>query len=109
MWDIQLFKLNFDQQEKIAVQDVIESEWLTMGEKTIAFEQKFEEYISHNVSCSAVSSCTAALHLSLLGLDIGPGDEVIVPGLTFVASANVVKLVGAKPVLSDCESYEIGI
>ena len=82
MWDIQLFKLNFDQQEKIAVQDVIESEWLTMGEKTIAFEQKFEEYISHNVSCSAVSSCTAALHLSLLGLDIGPGDEVIVPGLT---------------------------
>jgi len=106
MWDIQLFKLNFDQHEKRAVQDVIASEWLTMGEKTIEFEQKFEEYISNDVSCSAVSSCTAALHLSLLGLDIGPGDEVIVPGLTFVASANVVKLVGAKPILSDCESYE---
>lgn len=106
MWDIQLFKLNFDQHEMKAVKNVISSEWLTMGEKTIEFEEKFAKYISNDVLCSAVSSCTAALHLSLLGLDIGLGDEVIVPGLTFVASANVVKLVGAKPILSDCESLE---
>lgn len=106
MWDIQLFKLNFNDLEKKAVNEVIDSEWLTMGEKTVKFESEFQDYLSNNVMCSAVSSCTAALHLALLALDVGDGDEVIVPGLTFVASANVVKLVGARPVLADCESMD---
>lgn len=106
MWNIQLFKLNFNHLEKRAVNEVIDSEWLTMGDRTIKFESEFQDYLSNNVMCSAVSSCTAALHLALLALDIRDGDEVIVPGLTFVASANVVKLVGARPVLADCESMD---
>lgn len=106
MWNIQLFKLNFNHLEKKAVNEVMDSEWLTMGDRTIKFESEFQDYLSNNVKCSAVSSCTAALHLALLALDVRDGDEVVVPGLTFVASANVVKLVGAKPILADCESMD---
>ena len=106
MWKVQLFKLNFDEKEAQAVQDVINSGWITMGEKTREFESRFAELIGSEVETIAVSNGTAALHLALLALGIESGDEVIIPSLTFVADINVVRMVGASPVLADCTSYE---
>lgn len=104
MWSVQLFKLNFDHRETEAVAKVVDGGWLSMGEEIKSFELAFGKFLGSSVHCKAVSSCTAALHMSLLALDVGPGDEVIIPSLTFVADANVVKLVGATPVLADAKS-----
>lgn len=105
-WNIQLFELNYDHRELEAVIEVIRSGWITMGERTKCFEQQFRAFLGGTVQCLAVSSGTAALHMALLAAGVGPGDEVIVPALTFVADINVVQLAGARPVLVDCTSYE---
>jgi dTDP-4-amino-4,6-dideoxygalactose transaminase len=104
MWKVQLFELNYDSREAQAATDVIESRWITMGERTRKFETEFSTMLGGDVSCAAVSSCTAALHLALLSCGVGAGDEVVIPALTFVADINVVEMVGATPVLADCES-----
>ncbi len=80
--------------------DVLRSGQLVQGIHVRALEEKLEAYLAipHAV---VVSSGTAALHLALLALDIGPGDEVVVPAFTFPATANAVELVGARPVLAD--------
>jgi dTDP-4-amino-4,6-dideoxygalactose transaminase len=104
MWDIQLFKLNYDQKEVDAVSNVVSGGWLTMGERINDFEVGFANFLGEGTFCSAVSNGTAALHLALLALDIERGDEVIIPALTFVADANVVYSVGASPILADCKS-----
>jgi dTDP-4-amino-4,6-dideoxygalactose transaminase len=86
-------------EEEIAeVVDSLRSGWVTTGPKVKRFESEFAEYIgaSHAI---AVSSCTAGLHIALTALGIGPGDEVIVPTLTFCSTANVVVHLGARPVL----------
>lgn len=106
MWKVQLFKLNYDDREVQAVVDVIKSGWITMGEKTKEFEKKFGEFLGRETKCTTVSSGTAALHMALLALGITTRDEVIIPSLTFVADINVVKMVGAKPVLADSISFE---
>lgn len=106
MWKIQLFELNYDDREEQAVADVLKSRWITMGEKTKSFEEKFGEYLGAAHLPTAVANCTAALHMALLALDIKEGDEVIISGLTFIADANVVKVVGAKPVLADISSMD---
>ncbi|MGQ9684114.1 MAG: DegT/DnrJ/EryC1/StrS family aminotransferase [Anaerolineae bacterium] len=88
-------------EEEIAeVADSLRSGWITTGPKTKRFEEAFCAYIGcrHAV---AVNSCTAGLHLALAALGIGPGDEVIVPTLTFCSAANVVVHLGARPVLVD--------
>lgn len=88
-------------EEEIAeVVDSLRSGWVTTGPKVKRFESEFAEYIgtSHAI---AVSSCTAGLHIALTALGIGPGDEVIVPTLTFCSTANVVVHLGARPVLVD--------
>lgn len=106
MWNIQLFKLNYDELEAKAISNVISSGWLSMGEETINFEEGFSSFLGKDVYCKAVSNGTAALHMSLLALDIGADDEVIIPSLTFVADINVVKLVGASPVLADASGLD---
>ncbi len=82
------------------VVDSLRSGWITMGPKVKRFEAAFAEYVGapHAV---AMNSCTAGLQIALHALGIGPGDEVIVPTITFCATANVVVLLGATPVLVD--------
>jgi dTDP-4-amino-4,6-dideoxygalactose transaminase len=94
------------ERELAAVGEVLESGMLTMGEKVPAFEQLVARSCgtSHAV---AVSSGTAALHLAVLALGIGPGDEVIVPAYTFPATANVVELSGARTVLVDVDPHTL--
>ena len=106
MWDIQLFKLNFDHRESDAVASVVNSGWLSMGEETINFENRFSSFLGKDVYCRAVSNGTAALHMALLALEVSDGDEVIIPSLTFVADINVVKLVGATAVLADASNLD---
>lgn len=90
-------------EEEIAeVVDTLRSDWITTGPKTKAFEQQFGAYVgAPDATSLMLNSCTAGLHVALVALGIGPGDEVIVPTLTFAATANVVEHVGAKPVLVD--------
>ncbi|WP_416897827.1 MAG: DegT/DnrJ/EryC1/StrS family aminotransferase [Minwuia sp.] len=85
-----------------AVRGPIESGWLTQGPKVAEFEKRFAE--RHDVPHAlAVTSCTTGLHLILAAMEIGPGDEVIVPAFTWVATANVVLYCGATPVLADVD------
>jgi dTDP-4-amino-4,6-dideoxygalactose transaminase len=92
-------------EEKAALCEVIDSGWITMGARVRAFERAFGDL--HGVSdCVAVNSCTAGLHLALKALDVRRGDEVLLPSLTFVATANSVLYIGAKPVFVDIESVE---
>jgi len=99
-WRIPLSDIDFDDREALAVQNVIKSRWLTMGKVTQEFESSFADY-TQTKHAIAVTNATAALHLACLALGIGPGDEVIVPSLTFVATANAVRYVGATPVFAD--------
>ena len=96
---------SFTEAEAQAVADVVRSGWLTMGPLTAKFEQAFSAFVGSGNGVMA-SSCTAALHLAFAALDLGPGDEVIVPSLTFVATANAVAYTGATPVFADIISPE---
>lgn len=92
------------QEEIDEVVATLRTDWITTGPKTKAFEQQFGAYVGAPGGTSLMlNSCTAGLHVALVALGVGPGDEVIVPTLTFAATANVVEHVGAKPVLVDVE------
>ncbi len=87
----------------------LRSGWLTTGPKVAEFEASVANFVKAS-HAAAVSSCTAGLHLSLIALGVGPGDEVIVPTLTFCSTANVVEHLGAKPVLVDVqEDFNIDV
>jgi dTDP-4-amino-4,6-dideoxygalactose transaminase len=86
--------------ERSEVLDTLQSPWVTTGPKTAAFEAALKSYLEAP-AVVALNSCTAGLHVALVTLGVGPGDEVIVPAMTFCATANVVEHVGAKPVLVD--------
>jgi perosamine synthetase len=88
--------------EEQAVVDVLRSGWITQGPRVAEFEQKFSTYIGceHSV---AVSSCTTALHLAMIACGLGPGDEVICPSLSFIATANSIAYVGATPIFADID------
>ncbi len=104
-WRIPFFEPDLGEAELEAVTRLIRSKWLTMGEVTAEFESRFKDLVGcrHAV---AVSSCTAALHVALMCLGVGPGDEVICPSLTFVATANAIGYCGARPVFADVESLD---
>ena len=99
---IRLGRPDVGPEEAQAVADVLESGQLTMGPKVEEFEAALARACGTNHAV-AVSSGTAALHLAVLALGVGPGDEVLLPAYTFPATANVVSLVGAKPVLVDVD------
>src|SRR5690554_2137418 len=90
------------QEEIDEVTAALRSDWITTGPRTKEFERAFGAYVGAPGGTSLMlNSCTAGLHVALVALGVGPGDEVIVPTLTFAATANVVEHVGARPVLVD--------
>jgi dTDP-4-amino-4,6-dideoxygalactose transaminase len=99
--------------EEIAgVTDSLRRRWIGTGPKVAAFEAAFAAYKSSGQNLPhavAVNSCTAALHLSILSLGIGPGDEVITTPMTFCATANAILHAGATPVLADCDPVTFNI
>lgn len=97
---VPLYDLRLEPQDITAVMETLESGWLTLGPRTRAFEDAFATHLGvrHAV---AVSSCTAALHLAYLAAGVGPGDEVIVPSLTFAATAAAVIYCGGTPIFAD--------
>lgn len=99
-WRVPLADLDYGEEEAQAVLKVLESRWLTMGEIAKEFESRFAHFLGAKHAV-AVSNATVALHLACLALDIGPGDEVIVPSLSFVATANVVLYTGAQVRFAD--------
>lgn len=101
-WSVPLSDIQISDQEKKAVIEVLDRGWISMGETTFDFERAFAELI-HAKHAIAVSNGTTALHLACLAVGIREGDEVIVPSLTFVATANAVKYVGAVPVFADIQ------
>jgi dTDP-4-amino-4,6-dideoxygalactose transaminase len=92
-----------------AVTEALRSGWVTTGPKTKQFEQSFTAYLGGDVESLAVNSATAGLHLALEALGIGPGDEVITTTLTFTATTEVVRYLGADPVLVDVDPVTLNI
>ncbi|MCW8932313.1 MAG: DegT/DnrJ/EryC1/StrS family aminotransferase [Gammaproteobacteria bacterium] len=97
-----------DEEEWFSVKESILSGWLTQGPKVAEFEKAFASKFTINHAL-AVTSCTTGLHLALAALDIGPGDEVIIPAFTWIATANVILYCGAKPVFVDVERETFNI
>jgi len=105
---IDIAKPKFGDEELQALRGPLESGWLTQGPEVSAFEQDFAK--RHDVGHAlATTSCTTALHLALAALDVGPGDEVIVPAFTWVATANVILYCGATPVFVDVDRHTFNL
>ncbi|MBT5875206.1 MAG: DegT/DnrJ/EryC1/StrS aminotransferase family protein [Candidatus Latescibacteria bacterium] len=102
-WALRLSELEIGDEEIQSVVDVLESDWLTMGPRTEAFEVAFAQFLNVKHAI-AVTNATAALHLAHHVHDIGPGDEVICPSLTFIATANSILYTGATPVFAEITS-----
>jgi dTDP-4-amino-4,6-dideoxygalactose transaminase len=97
------------EEEIAAVAECLRSGWVTTGPRTRQFEQDFAHYLGGGVDTISVNSATAGLHLALEALGIGPGDEVIVPTLTFTATAEVVRYLGATPVFVDADPETLSL
>jgi perosamine synthetase len=105
---IPVFRPWYDEREASAVGAVIESRWVGQGPVVAEFERRFAERVGARHAV-AVSSGTAALHLACLCLDLRPGDEVLVPTLTFAATAHAVRYCGAEPVFVDIEPHTLTV
>jgi len=101
MNNIRLSKSCVGEEEKIALARVIDAGYLGMGREVQLFEEELQAYLGTSLHVICVNTGTAALHLSVQCLDIGPGDEVLVPSITYVASFQAVAAAGAKPVACD--------
>ena len=99
-WIVPLSNIEFGDEEKQAVREVLDSGWLTMGAVTQSFEEEFASYTGAK-HAFAVGNATDALHMACVAAGVGPGDEVLVPSLSFVATANAVRYTGAAPVFVD--------
>lgn len=99
-YKIPLFNLNFDEKEAQAAYDTIKSGWISTGPKNAELEQMFVDMWGVKYAVS-MSNCTDALHVCCMVCGFGPGDEVICPSLTFAASCNCIRYVGATPVFAD--------
>lgn len=99
---IPIAKPYVDECEAQAAAAVLRTDWLTQGPRVAEFERVVADYCgaAHAV---AVSNCTTALHLALLALDVGPGDEVICPSMSFIATANAIRHAGAEPIFADVD------
>jgi len=99
-WRVPLMDIDFGEEEKRATIDVLDRHWLTMGDVTREFESEFAKFVNANFAF-ATSNATSALHMACLAAGIGPGDEVIVPSLSFVATANAALYTGAEVCFAD--------
>src|SRR5687767_3605268 len=97
---IPITKPFFGEEEMRAVQAPLESGWVVQGPFVADFEKRFSVFTGAPFS-AATSSCTTALHLAVAALGLGPGDDVVVPAFTWVATPNVVEYMGARPVFAD--------
>lgn len=97
------------EEEVSAVSDTLRSLWVTTGPKTKEFEQEFVKFLGGNLEAISVNSATAGLHLALEACGITIGDEVIVPTLTFTATAEVIRYLGANPVFIDCDPKTLNL
>jgi dTDP-4-amino-4,6-dideoxygalactose transaminase len=104
-WTVPLTDVHMAEEDLAAVAECLRSGWLTMGPRTQAFEAAVAEWTGAEHAV-AVSSGTAALHLACAALELGPGDEVILPAFTFLATAHAPRYVGAQPVLADVVSAQ---
>jgi dTDP-4-amino-4,6-dideoxygalactose transaminase len=102
MYRIPFSKVDCSGNELRYVQDVLESGWLTTAGRALELETKFAEALGARFAC-AVNSCTSALHLALEAIRVGPGDKVLVPTMTFTATAEVIRYLDADPVFLDVE------
>jgi dTDP-4-amino-4,6-dideoxygalactose transaminase len=95
--------------EIAAVVEALQSGWITSGPRAKLFEEAFSRNLGDGIDCIAVNSATAGLHLALEAIGIGPGDEVIAPSLTFTATVEVVRYLGADPVVVDIDPLTLNI
>ena len=102
--EIPFARPDFDEAEERAVAEVIASGWVSQGPRVARFEAMFAERIG-TAHAVATTSCTTALHLALVLADVGPGDEVICPSYTFIATANAVLYAGATPVFAEIDPF----
>jgi dTDP-4-amino-4,6-dideoxygalactose transaminase len=105
VWQVPLADVVVPEDDISVVADVYRSGWLSMGPQTAGFEHALAEYTGARHAL-AVANGTAALHLMCLAAGLGPGDEVVVPSLTFVASVNAIAYTGATPVFADIDALE---
>src|ERR1035438_4371148 len=105
---IPFYKPSIGTEEMDEVVATLKSGWLTTGPKTKQFEREFADYLKHKHAI-AVNSCTAALHLALEAIGLKPGQGVIVPTMTFAATAEVVRYFGARPILADCRVEDFNL
>ena len=105
---IPIAKPYLTEEEARAAYDTILTGWITQGPKVREFEEKFAQYVGSTYAV-AVSNCTTALHLSMIVSGVGPGDEVICPSMSYIATANAIKYVGATPVFAEVqqETYNL--
>jgi perosamine synthetase len=105
---IPFFRPSLTDAEIEEVADTLRSGWLTTGPKTKQFEERFAEFVGSKHAI-ALNSCTAALHLAVEALDLKPGQGVLVPTMTFAATAEVVRYLGAVPILVDCDPLTLNM
>jgi perosamine synthetase len=106
--NIPFYQPSIGPEEIAEVVDTLKSGWLTTGRKTRLFEQEFAAFVGQRHAV-AVSSCTAALHLALEATGVQPGDHVVVPTMTFAATAEVVRYLGGHPLLCDCRKEDFNL
>ena len=108
-WRVPLSDVPIDEELRAAVAETVESGWWSMGPRVAEFEEAFAEFIGVEKAL-AVANGTAALHLALLAIECGPGDEVVLPSLNFVAAANTIAHTGATPVFCDIKGdYDLNL